>query len=103
MNGTKLEILAEAKAEKTLGDHIMNLHMVAGAEGARHHVVRGGRRPPRIMWSPIVFSAFASACIFSFCPFMLFQLLPQPIVLWGKAGHKPHCFISFPVGVFSSF
>ena len=32
-----------------IGDHIMHHHMVAGAEGARHHVVRGGRRPPLIM------------------------------------------------------
>ena len=47
-----------AKAEKTIGGHIMNHHMVAGAEGARHHVVRGGRRPPLIMWSPIVLFGF---------------------------------------------
>ena len=53
--------LAEANAQKTKGDHIMNHHMVAGAEGARHHVVRGGRRPPLIMWSPLVFLALASA------------------------------------------
>ena len=44
-----------------IGDHIMHHHMVAGAEGARHHVVRGGRRPPLIMWSPLVFLALASA------------------------------------------
>ena len=62
-----MEILAEANAEKTIGDHIMNHHMVAGAEGAGHHVVKGGRRPPCIMWPPIVFSAFASASIYKVC------------------------------------
>ena len=34
------------KPTKTIGDHIMNHHMVAGAEGARHHF---------IMWSPAEF------------------------------------------------
>ena len=75
---------AEAKANKTIGDHIMDHHMVAGAEGARHHVVRCGRRPHLIMWSPIVFLALASACFIGFGPscfigfghFMFYWLWP---------------------------
>ena len=51
-------IVVEAKRKKTIGDYIMKHLMVVGAEGARHHVVRGGRRPPLIMWSLIVFGDF---------------------------------------------
>ena len=32
--------------KKSIDDHIMDHHMVVGAEGARHHVVRGGQRSP---------------------------------------------------------
>ena len=91
--------------QKTIGGHIMKHHMVAGAEGARHHVVRGGRRPPLIMWPPFfffgfgqsmffglwaihVFSAFGQSMFFSaFGPSMFFQLL-APIVLRASQGKK---------------
>ena len=41
---------------KMLRGHIMSHHTVAIAEGGRHHVVRGGRRPPLIMWCGSIFS-----------------------------------------------
>lgn len=56
---------------KILAAHMMNHHMAAGAGGGRHQVVRGGRRPPSIMW-PLVFAAFASTFIFCFGPILLF-------------------------------
>ena len=76
MAGPKPKKHGWANAEKTLGDHIMNHHMVAVAEGGRHHVVKGGRRPPVIMWSPIVFSALAQPCFFSFGPYCFFGFGP---------------------------
>ena len=87
--------LAEANAKKTGGDHIMNHNMVAGAEGARHHVVRGGRRPPLIMWSPLVFWALASASFIGtglpyfigFGHFLFFGLWP-PFILGASRGPK---------------
>ena len=68
-----------AKAQKTIGGHIMNHHMVAGAEGARHHVVRGGRRPPLMMWPPIVFWALATPCFLGSGHSMFFGLWPMHI------------------------
>ena len=41
---------------KILLHHIMIHHIVAAAEGGRHYVVRGGRRPPLIMWCGSIFS-----------------------------------------------
>ena len=41
--GQKLKKHGLAKAEQTICGHIMNHHMVAGAEGAHHQVVRYGR------------------------------------------------------------
>ena len=41
---------------KILPHHIMIHHIVAAAEGGCHYVVRGGRRPPLIMWCGSIFS-----------------------------------------------
>ena len=70
-----------------IGDHIMHHHMVAGAEGARHHVVRGGRRPPLMMWPPIVFWALATPCFLGFGQSIFFELL-APIILGASWGQK---------------
>ena len=98
--GPKLKKHGWPKAEKTSGDHILNHHMVAAAEGGRHHVVKGGRRPPVNMWSPLVFSAFGPAmffqllapyCFFSFCPAHVFSAFAQiALVFLGKLGPKFH-------------
>ena len=75
--------LAEASAKKTRGDHIMNHHMVAGAEGARHHVVRGGRRPPLIMWSPLVFWHWPPLVLLALASLILLDLAACYFVGFG--------------------
>ena len=47
--GQKLTNLVVAKPRKVIGQHMMNHHTRAGAEGARPSVVSCGRRPLRIM------------------------------------------------------
>mgnify|MGYP001291693617 CR=1 FL=1 len=90
---------------KILPDHIMNHHMVAAAEGGCHHVVRGGRRPPIIMWSGSIFSICPLLVFGTFGPFLVFfsiclrlhfQLSP-PIVFRGKSRPTTYCVFSFPV------
>ena len=84
-----------AKAQKTIGGHIMNYHMVAGAESARHHVVRGGQRPSLMMWPPIVFGALATPCFLGFGQSIFFELLVHIILeaSWGQKFifHGPPC------------
>ena len=61
----------------------MNHHMVAGAEGARHHVVRGGRRPPLIMWSAIVFFVSGLFSFHGFGPLILLALATSCFMGFG--------------------
>ena len=68
--------VVEAKAKKNRGDHITS----------------GGLRLPLtmwcfIMWSPIVFSAFAPPCFFGFWPTLFFRLWPTHVF----SAFGPHC------------
>jgi len=88
--GTKQKIHAEANAMLSmLAGHMMNHNMVvAAAEGGRYHVVRGGRRLPTSC-GPLVFSAFASACICCFCPILYFLRLAHLVLyFWTDWGQK---------------
>ena len=62
----------------------MNHDMVAGADCTRHHVVRGGRRLPRIMASPIVFGALASAYLIGFGPSCFIGFGPLYVIGFGR-------------------
>jgi len=75
--GPKQKIRAEANAEHS-GGHMMNHHVVAAA---------GDGRPTSS--SPLVFSEFASACSFCFCPTLYFLLLVYIVLnFWADLGHK---------------
>ena len=71
-------------------------HMVAATQGGCPHVVKGGRGPLAIMWSPIVLSAlvqpftkaFGHHRFFGFGPAMLFQLWLYCIVFQGNLETK---------------
>jgi len=76
--------------------HLMNHHIRAAAGGGPHQVVRGGRRPPHIMWT---------AGIVTICLRMFFLLLPNIVfsawarycaVFLGRLGPKLHVFFSLP-------
>lgn len=77
---------------------MMNQHMVTSAKGARHHVVRGGRRhPPLRMWSPIVVLALASANFIGFGPSYFIVLLAlAPTYIKGQAGPNNHILEASP-------
>ena len=80
---------------------------------AAHHVVRGGRMHPHIMWPASIFIV-ASACVFCFGPILHFVLWPHIIVyLWASWAQKsmavqlpcelgPSCWGAFCDNVFSS-
>ena len=82
---------------KTLADHIMNHHMVGAAEGGRRHVVRGGRRPPLIMWSASILG-FGPYCILGFGPYYILGFGPYCILGFGLyciLGFGPYCITGF--------
>ena len=100
MAGHKLRINGWAKAENTSGDHILNHHMVRPPKAA----APCGEGRPKAARQYVV-----SACIFSFCPALFFQLLPShvfsafaQISISGQLGATNSCIFSFPVNSFSS-
>jgi hypothetical protein len=64
MGDQKLNKCGWARDDKTIGEHIMNHHMVAAAEGRRHHVVKGAAH-----------NYVVTCCSFSIGPAMFFQRL----------------------------
>ena len=73
--GRKQKIQAEANAEKTSGPHDESPPRGGGAAGGR---------PAKC--GPLVFSAFATACIFCVVPYCFFCFCAYCIELLGRLG-----------------
>ena len=78
------------KGQKILAAHMMNHRMVA-AEG----------RPTSC--GPLVFLAFASACIFCFCSILYFLLFAHLLCMSGPAGAKNPIVFQRPCQIFETW
>ena len=77
--------LAEANAKKTIGDHVMNHHMVAGAAKAAPHY--GVTSCFVWHWPPLVLLALASLILLDFATSCFWGVGPD---FKGQPGPKTH-------------